>query len=188
MGAGRKFRECREGVSVDGNIVILTARTCQDPSSPLLASDEAFDLYLVALSRSGGAKNIAAAVRRRDSLLSMSSGGAMQQPSFSTMSHSPHPSSASHSAPPPVSHHRAAPSSHHYAPPSGPSGSGTLALDPLTAAEDVGGRARPVHVVLEESKSFTAMRVFKSLGVTALYAFCGYHGTCVHLIVAYLTT
>ncbi len=56
-----------------------------------------------------------------------------------------------------------------------PSASGSRATwDPLDAGEDVGNRARPVHVVLEESRSFTAMRVAKSLGVTALYAFCGY--------------
>ncbi|KAJ8489671.1 hypothetical protein ONZ45_g13474 [Pleurotus djamor] len=45
-------------------------RMCEfDPSSPLLKSDEAFQLYLSALLKMGSQASIPAAVRRRDSLL-----------------------------------------------------------------------------------------------------------------------
>lgn len=46
------------------------------------------------------------------------------------------------------------------------------AVSVLTAGDEIGGRARPIHVVMEESRQLTAGRVIRTLGVTALYAFC----------------
>jgi ATP-dependent metalloprotease len=54
----------------------------QDPSSPLLRSDRAFQLYLTSLLKNGLESSINSAVRRRESLLASSAAG--QPPSSET--------------------------------------------------------------------------------------------------------
>lgn len=102
----------------------------------MLASDQAFELYLAALSKTGRANAIAAAVRRRDEVLATLPKSEMSSPA--------------------------------KAPAAAPATAASL----LTAGDEMGGRARPIHVVMEESRQLTAGRVIRTLGVTALYAFC----------------
>jgi hypothetical protein len=56
---------------------------------------------------------------------------------------------------------------------------GTIAA---TSLAELGQPAKPVHVVLEESRGFSAARVAKTLGVNALYIFCAWR--CVVLVVS----
>lgn len=42
----------------------------------------------------------------------------------------------------------------------------------LSALDEIGARARPVHVVLEESRQFNGGKVVRSILTTAFYAFC----------------
>lgn len=44
-----------------------------------------------------------------------------------------------------------------------------------TSLAELGQQAKPVHVVLEESRGFSAARVAKTLGVNALYIFCKFN-------------
>jgi ATP-dependent metalloprotease len=146
-----------------------------------LSSEEAFNLYLLSLSRTGQARNIVEAVRQRDALLGTST-SAVNAP---LASHA----SASDSAPVSSIAASAAASSETSgiwntlvsrirgrgdSPQEQPAATQKAGSDTVTisALDEIGARARPVHVVVEESRQLNGGRVVRSLLTTAFYAFC----------------
>ncbi|KAJ9107948.1 hypothetical protein QFC19_002691 [Naganishia cerealis] len=157
-----------------------------NPKSPLLSSEEAFDLYILSLSRTGRARNIVEAVRKRDLLLGRTT-SPVPEPSApaSAVSAATHSVTlANPSAKPATS---ATPSAiwtglvsrirgkveqdqkSQPQPTVSQAGGNTLTL---SALDEIGARARPVHVVVEESRQFSGGRVLRSVLTTAFYAFC----------------
>ncbi|KAI0082664.1 ATP-dependent metallopeptidase Hfl [Panus rudis PR-1116 ss-1] len=72
-------------------VIARWERMCEfDPENPLLRSDEAFKLYLTALSKNGLEASVPSAVRRRDALLAASTGSSSTNASSTgTESNSP---------------------------------------------------------------------------------------------------
>ncbi|KAI5453245.1 i-AAA protease yme1 [Naganishia albida] len=154
-----------------------------NPNSPLLASEEAFNLYLLSLSRTGQARNIVEAVRQRDALIgnSVKSSSGVLLPSGSTPADaSVLGSTATASVVDStttgiwntlVSRIRGRVDTPQ--PQKQPASAGANA-DTITisALDEIGARARPVHVVVEESRQLSGGRVVRSLLTTAFYAFC----------------
>jgi ATP-dependent metalloprotease len=146
-----------------------------------LSSEEAFNLYLLSLSRTGQARNIVEAVRQRDALLATST-SAVNAPlasHASTSDSAPVGSIAASTAASSdtsgiwntlVSRIRGrgdSPQEQQAA--TQKAGSDTVTI---SALDEIGARARPVHVVVEESRQLNGGRVVRSLLTTAFYAFC----------------
>jgi len=150
------------GISVTSILTLETLSTYQSPPQPIVHSSEAFDIYLLALARSGLSKRIPEAVRDRDAVIA---GKAL-----STPAETPQAESESTPAPPTMTPLQAKLASlpgfrpRNTIPPGTAAAAGSLA--------ELGQSAKPVHVVLEESRGFSAARVAKTLGVNALYIFC----------------
>lgn len=146
-----------------------------------MTSEEAFNLYLLSLSRTGQARNIVEAVRQRDALLGTST-SAINSPlaAIASTSHgaplgTPAASSATSSDTTGiwnnlVSRIRGAGNSlQAQQGATSKTGSETVTI---SALDEIGARARPVHVVVEESRQLNGGRVIRSLLTTAFYAFC----------------
>ena len=128
----------------------------QDPSSPLLRSDRAFQLYLTSLLKTGLESSINSAVRRRESLLASSAAG--QPPSSET-----HDGNVSEDVPSSKSQQIAqavlassnvmnASESHHTSNPS--AGIPGMDINKLAAAlrSGAGVSGNPLHVSISERK------------------------------------
>lgn len=153
----------------------------QNPKSPLLSSEEAFSLYLLSLSRTGQARHIAEAVRQRDALLGTSTAAvgvplaAHASTSDSAASSTIAASSAASSDTNGIWNNlvsrirgRGEGAQEQQAATS-KAGSDMVTI---SALDEIGARARPVHVVVEESRQLNGGRVVRSLLTTAFYAFC----------------
>ncbi|TDL27465.1 ATP-dependent peptidase [Rickenella mellea] len=158
-------------------------RMCQfDPASPLLRSDEAFELYLTALAKSGHEASITHAAHRRDTLLS--GNGVSEDVSPSLDAHrievppSPTPSLTAElpeSPPNLVSRSRILAQSilsktFKTAQPS----TGTPESSPVGAAvagSGVGVSGNPIHVTLSEPRGATFMRFVRFIVLTFVGSF-----------------
>ncbi|KAJ8584286.1 ATP-dependent metallopeptidase Hfl [Rhizopogon salebrosus TDB-379] len=174
-----------------GYEVVMTRweRMCElNPSSPLLRSDTAFQLYLTSLLKTGHEAAVNLAVRRRDSLLAPAADGtnsasdASQTDSPATSSHSPSDAPSTTSPPPPPSRSqeiasdvlagRAEPllASSRL---DGSSVSHSPDMANLAAALSKGSgvSGNPIHVTISEPKGSTIMRLVRFLVLTALGGF-----------------
>ena len=136
--------------------------TWQNPPQPIIHSSEAFDIYLLALARSGLSKRIPEAVRDRDTVIAGKTLGVPVE--------TPQAESETTPAAPTMTPLQAKLASLPGFRPRNTTPTGTAAAAGSLA--ELGQSAKPVHVVLEESRGFSAARVAKTLGVNALYIFC----------------
>jgi ATP-dependent metalloprotease len=147
-----------------------------------LTSEEAFNLYLLSLSRTGQARNIVEAVRQRDSLLgsSVKSSGVLlpagSAPADAAVLGSTATASAVDSNTTGIWNTlvsrirgRVDDPQQQKQPASAGANADTITI---SALDEIGARARPVHVVVEESRQLSGGRVVRSLLTTAFYAFC----------------
>jgi ATP-dependent metalloprotease len=146
-----------------------------------LSSEEAFNLYLLSLSRTGQARNIVEAVRLRDSLLgSQVTPSGVRLPAGSATADAATLGSVSTASAVDsntngiwntlISRIRARGENSAQKQPAAVGASGDTVT--ISALDEIGARARPVHVVLEESRQLSGGKVVRSLLTTAFYAFC----------------
>ncbi|KAG7532272.1 hypothetical protein FFLO_03667 [Filobasidium floriforme] len=159
------FKALLDGGAEQGVIARWEGALRATPPQALAQSSEAFDIYLLALARTGLSKQIPEAVRERDAVLA-------GQPSFAASSTETSESTADAPTSIPTMTPLQAklaslPGFRSRATP--PSAGSAMAA---TSLAELGQQAKPVHVVLEESRGFSAARVAKTLGVNALYIFC----------------
>lgn len=133
------------------------------PPQPMIYSNEAFDIYILALSRTGQTSTIPEAVRQRDAIL------AANPVELETETTSTDTTPAPASTMTPLQARIASlPGFRNRA--NTTATAGTAAATASLA--ELGQSAKPVHVVLEESRGFSATRVAKTLGINVLYIFC----------------
>lgn len=149
------------------NLIIQSSS--QNPPQPLVYSDQAFDLYLLALARTESKTTLPEAVRQREQVLTAfprPEQASPDTPDQTTASNEP-PAGTVKSKLASLPGFRALAAKTTSSPP-GPTTAGAAGL------AEFGQQAKPVHVVVEESSGFTARKVGKSVAYNVVYIFCEY--------------